>query len=185
MTEIQNHTIRFYWPAAELLREVCWATAYDVRTLSDEKGQPLADRYTLTEDERPFVEAAAAEALRSLLQQFRRIIPDGCTVEAGGGVYALTVAAREDTNGRPLYGAAELAAADGVARSILCGLVLRDWFLSVHLADMAAVYVQRVQGWRAELSRLLFRLYRPAARASVSVAEPEREYRLDSGEIER
>ena len=177
MTEIQNHTIRFYWPAAELLREVCRATAYDVRTLSDEKGQPLADRYALTEDERPFVEAAAAEALRSLLQQFRRIVPDGCAVETGDGVYALTVAAREDTNGRPLYGTAELAAADG--------LVLRDWFLSVHLADMAAVYVQRVQGWRAELSRLLFRLYRPAARASVSVAEPEREYRLDSGEIER
>lgn len=185
MTEIQNHTIRFYWPVAELLREVCRATAYDVRTLSDEKGQPLADRYALTEDERPFVEAAAAEALRSLLQQFRRIVPDGCAVETGGGVYALTVAAREDTNGRSLYGAAELAAADGVARSILCGLVLRDWWLSVGLADRATAYAERVQGWTAELSRLLFRFYRPVAYSSVSVAEPEREYRLDSGEIER
>lgn len=183
MTTVENHTIRFYWTLPELLAEVCRASAYEARTLADEKGQPLADRYTLTEDERPFVEGQLAAALNTLLQQFRRMIPDGCAVEAGGGVYALTVAAREAEDGTPLYGAAELAAADGVARSILCGLVLRDWWLSVGLADRAAAYVQRVQGWTAELARLLFRLYRPGAYSSVSVAEPEKEYRLDGGEI--
>lgn len=183
MTELQDHTIRFYWPLPELLSEVCRASAYEARTLTDEKGQPLAERYVLTDDERPFVEGQAGVALLTLLQQFRRIVPDGCSIEAGGGVYSLTVAARETADGRPLYGTAELASVDGVARSVLCGLVLRDWWLSVGLADRAAVYVQRVQGWTAELSRLLFRFYRPAAYSSVSVAEPEKEYRLDGGEI--
>lgn len=183
MNEVHENTIRFYWPLSEVMAEVCRASAYDVRTLFDEKGQPLADRYALTEDEQPFVAAAAGAALLSLLQQFRRIVPDGCTMEAGGDLYGLSVAARVDGQERPLYGAAELAAVDGAARSILCGLVLRDWFLALRMADMAAVYAQRVQGRTAELSRLLFRFYRPAVRPSVSVAEPEKEYLLDGGEI--
>lgn len=183
MTTVENHTIRFYWTLPELLAEVCRASAYEARTLADEKGQPLADRYALTDDERPFVEGQAGAALLTLLQQLRRIVPDGCSIETGGGVYSLTVAARETADGRPLYGAAELAAVDGVARSVLCGLVLRDWWLSVGLADRATACAERVQGWTAELSRLLFRFYRPVAYSSVSVAEPEREYWLDGGEI--
>ena len=122
MTTVENHTIRFYWTFPELLAEVCRASAYEARTLADEKGQPLADRYTLTEDERPFVEGQLAAALNTLLQQFRRMIPDGCAVEAGGGVYALTVAAREAEDGTPLYGAAELAWRGLFSAASCCGI---------------------------------------------------------------
>ena len=62
----ENKTIRLSWANADLFHAICTETAYNARTLADDKGQPLFDQYAMTDDERPFFDEHIAQAVNSL-----------------------------------------------------------------------------------------------------------------------
>ena len=72
----ENKIIRLSWAKADLFQTICTETAYNARTLADDKGLPLFDRYAITADERAFFDQHIAEALTTLSHHFRRIVPD-------------------------------------------------------------------------------------------------------------
>ena len=67
----ENKIIRLSWAKADLFQTICTETAYNARTLADDKGLPLFDRYAITADERAFFDQHIAEALTTLSHHFR------------------------------------------------------------------------------------------------------------------
>ena len=67
----ENKIIRLSWAKADLFQTICTETAYNARTLADDKGLPLFDRYAITADERAFFDQHIAEALTTFGVSFR------------------------------------------------------------------------------------------------------------------
>ena len=108
----ENKIIRLSWAKADLFQTICTETAYNARTLADDKGLPLFDRYAITADERAFFDQHIAEALTTLSHHFRRIVPDSQPMAVEGDTCGLTFTARLADDGRELYGLSELDAVD-------------------------------------------------------------------------
>ena len=85
----ENKIIRLSWAKADLFQTICTETAYNARTLADDKGLPLFDRYAITADERAFFDQHIAEALTTLSHHFRRIVPDSQPMAVGATPAAL------------------------------------------------------------------------------------------------
>lgn len=103
MTSTSNITICLSWSKDDLFRAVCDQTAYNARTLTDDKGESLFDRYAMTEDERPFFDDRLFAALSDLLRQFRRIVPDQTPSEPDNDICSITIMARVSRDGKKLY----------------------------------------------------------------------------------
>ena len=159
----ENKIIRLSWAKADLFQTICTETAYNARTLADDKGLPLFDRYAITADERAFFDQHIAEALTTLSHHFRRIVPDSQPMAVEG---------------------------DNSATNVLCYLIVSEWYLSVQASDLWKTYLQKLAIAAAELSTLLFRFYRPALKQSFMVAPdpgeaPPKDYEIniDAGTI--
>ena len=186
----ENKIIRLSWAKADLFQTICTETAYKARTLADDKGLPLFDRYAITADERAFFDQHIAEALTTLSHHFRRIVPDSQPMAVEGDTCGLTFTARLADDGRELYGLSELDAVDHSATNVLCYLIVSEWYLSVQASDLWKTYLQKLAIAAAELSTLLFRFYRPALKQSFMVAPdpseaPPKDYEIniDAGTI--
>lgn len=190
MIKRENKTNRLYWNKADLFHAICTETAYNARTLTDDKGQPLFDQYAMTDDERPFFDENIAQALTSLLQHFRRIVPDSLSVEDDSHTCGLTFTARMSTDANELYGQAELQAVEQSATDMIRALILSNWYLSLHASDLWTAYLQKSAAAVNSLSTCLFRFYRPALRQSFHVTTdcdqcPPKDYEIniDAGTI--
>ena len=188
----ENKIIRLSWAKADLFQTICTETAYNARTLADDKGLPLFDRYAITADERAFFDQYIAEALTTLSHHFRRIVPDSQPMAVEGDTCGLTFTARLADDGRELYGLSELDAVDHSATNVLCYLIVSEWYLSVQASDLWKTYLQKLAIATAELSTLLFRFYRPALKQSFMVAPdpseaPPKDYEIniDAGTIKQ
>lgn len=186
----ENKTIRLFWTKADLFHAICTETAYNARTLADDKGQPLFDQYAMTDDERPFFDEHIAQAMNSLLQHFRRIVPDSIPVEVDNDTCGLTFSARVSPDGNELYGQAELNAVDQSATDVLRCMIVSEWYLSLHANDLWTAYLQKLVMAVNTLSTYLFRFYRPALRQSFRVTTdpdecPPKDYdiSIDAGTI--
>lgn len=169
-----NKYIRLFWAKADLFQAICTETAYNARTLADDKGNPLFDQYTMMDDERPFFDEHIAQAMNSLLQHFRRIVPDSLTIDVESDICGLTFSSRMSPAGSELYGQAELEAVDQSATDVLRCMIISEWYLSVHVNDMWTAYLQKLAVAVNTLSTYLFRFYRPALRQSFRVSiDPE------------
>lgn len=178
----EKDTIRLCWDNDDLFRAVCAQTAYNARTLADEKGMPLFDRYVLTDDERQFFERHIAQAMNALFQHFRRIVPDSQRIHVEGETCGFAFAARLSQDADLLYSQAELDALEHAATRILCCSILSEWYLSVQAPDLWKTYLGKSTEAAAELSSLLFRFYRPALRKAYSAATcgcPTHDYDID------
>lgn len=186
----ENKYIKLSWAKADLFQAICTETAYNARTLADDKGNPLFDQYTMTDDEKPFFDEHIAQAMNSLLQHFRRIIPDSLPIVVDSDICGLTFSSRVSQDGSELYGQAELDAVDQSANDILRYMIVSEWYLSVHVNDLWTAYLQKLAVAVNTLSTYLFQFYRPALRQSfrVSIAPedcPPKNYdiNIDGGTI--
>lgn len=126
----ENKIIRLSWAKADLFQTICTETAYNARTLADDKGLPLFDRYAITADERAFFDQHIAEALTTLSHHFRRIVPDSQPMAVEGDTCGLTFTARLADDGRELYGLSELDAVDHSATNVLWWVLSIPFFIS-------------------------------------------------------
>lgn len=186
----ENSVIHLSWVKDDLFQTICTQTAYNARTLTDEKGQSLFDQYTMTDDERLFFDDHIARAVTSLLQYFRRIVPDSGPIVVEGATCGLAFSARLNADGEALYALAELEAIDQSAADVLRCMILAEWYLSVHANDLWTTYLQKLAVAVSALSNYLFRFYRPVLRTAFEVTPdpdeyPGREYEIhiDAGRI--
>lgn len=186
----ENRNIKLSWVKADLFQTICTETAYNARTLADDKGSPQFDQYTMTDDERPFFDEHIAQAVNSLLQHFRRIIPDSLPVENESGTCGLTFSARLSPDDSELFGQAELDAVDQSSTDVIRSIIISEWYLSVHANDLWTAYLQKLAETMHMLSTYLFRFYRPVLRKSFRVTTapdewPQKDYdiNIDAGTI--
>lgn len=169
MTETEHRTIRLFWEKDDLFAAVCGQTAYNARTMTSDKGESLFDQYAMTEDERPFFDDRLYAAFTELQRRFRRIIPDRGKHLDEESQCSITIVARLSGEGHRLYSDHDLQELDRASAAMLCDYVLREWYVSVGLADWVAIYSQKLMADAGVLAELLFRFYRPESRPSYEV----------------
>lgn len=190
MVTRENRTIRLTWAKDDLFQRVCTLTAYHARTLCDDKGRSLFDRFALTEDERPFFEAHIAQAIAALIPHFRRLIPNSQSVEMQGDTCGIVFSAPVDDLLEDKFGRADLETVERHAADAVCSLIVAEWFLSVQVTDLWKVYLEKSTQAFEALPATLFRFYRPPLRQAFSVvsdpnepAAKEYEIHIDAGRI--
>lgn len=122
----ENKLFRLSWLKSDLFRATSTETAYNARTLEDETGQDLFDRYAMTNDERPFFDEHIAQALLALLHHFRRIVPDCQPITTEGDTCGLTFAARVSRDEDEFYSHAELQGVERSATEVLRYYILAN-----------------------------------------------------------
>ena len=170
----ENKLFRLSWLKSDLFRATSTETAYNARTLENETGQDLFDRYAMTNDERPFFDEHIAQALLALLHHFRRIVPDCQPITTEGDTCGLTFAARVSRDEDEFYSHAELQGVERSATEVLRYYILAEWYLSIRANDLWTAYTQKLTAAVATLSSYLFRFYRPVLRRLSGISEPRR-----------